>query len=311
MGFRPREAVELAAALFEPTEGQRWRAEEEQARLSWRLDVSPGVLRLRQVRPGTPVKLKATSNAVERLFYGAVGAVPADEATVRVSDAGDEQDVLDLGGDLDEPVRRTEFWSPRSRLRMMRRLASLDWRPVIASEDELFDATGRFVAGVAGLVTLTYPGAWERWAPDARTVKRHLERFIGRWDRAIGPFAGAWKLEFQRRGAPHLHLFARIPMAVEHKVGRGRGARFVAESFTAWLSRTWFEVVGSHDERHLRAGTGVDFAEGLRYSDPRRLASYFSGYSVSKDKEFQHRVPEAWTEGAGRWWGVRRLETVT
>lgn len=305
-GFRPREACEMAAALFEPAEVQRWRAEEEQARLTWRLHVSPGVLRLEQRRPDTPVKLRAKVEPQRTMGLRCTASVQVAAVAGVVNDytSGEEDE---LGNDRCRP----EFWSPRSRLRMMRRLASLDWRPVVATEDELFDETGRFVAGIPALVTLTYPKCWETCAPSAKVAKQQLDRFFRRWDRACGPFAGVWKLEFQRRGAPHFHIFARVPMMVEHKVGRGRGARFVAEPFTTWLSRTWFEVVGSHDVKHLRAGTGVDYSEGLRCSDPRRLAAYFAGYAAVKDKAYQHRCPDAWTEGAGRWWGVRRLETVT
>lgn len=307
-GFRPREACQLAAALLEAPDAQRWRIDGEAARLTWQLDVSPGVVRLRQTRPKTPVRLKGRPPAPERrLFYR--GGEKANE--LRISPPSESPTDVEFSDDDDEQGRVITGFSKASRLRMMRRLASLDWAPVVASEDAIFDATGTFCAGLPCMVTLTLPADWLRWAPTARMFKRQLAAFLRRWDRAVGEFQGCWKMETQRRGAPHLHLFARAPLTVESKVGRGRGARFVSEPFREWLSRTWWEVVGSGDPDHLAAGTNVDWGEGLRCSDPRRIAAYFAGYMADGSKEYQHRPPPGWeAEGTGRWWGVRRLETV-
>jgi hypothetical protein len=198
-----------------------------------------------------------------------------------------------------EPARRREIseWSAKSRRNMVRTLAELDWAPL-------------FTAGLPGMVTLTYPGDWLTVAPSGPAVKRHLATLLKRWQRAWGERpAGAWKFELQSRGAPHLHLFVVPP----------RGTAKCGRAFRQWLSATWAEVVDHPDpeqrRRHVLAGTGVDFAEGMRAKDPKRLAVYFAGHSLkhADGKEYQHRVPAQWAEtgGApGRWWGYWGLTKV-
>src|SRR5690606_31407134 len=91
-------------------------------------------------------------------------------------------------------------------------------------------------------VHLTYPG---EFCADGRTVKGHLSAFYRRWKRRFGPPRGAWKREFQRRGAPHFHLLLSWPEGV------GLGP------LRLWVARAWYEVVGSDDPEHLVAGTSV------------------------------------------------------
>ena len=67
------------------------------------------------------------------------------------------------------------------------------------------------------MVTLTCPGDWESVAPDGASVKRHMVVWRKRFQREWGePARYIWKLEFQRRGAPHIHLW----MAPPHAAGR-------------------------------------------------------------------------------------------
>ena len=64
----------------------------------------------------------------------------------------------------------------------------------------------------------------------------------------------------------------------------------------------------------MLAGTGVDYAAGLRSSDPRRIAVYFSKHASFAAKEYQNDVPEEWREpgkGPGRFWGFWGLERCT
>ncbi|MGH3933770.1 MAG: hypothetical protein ACRDS1_02090, partial [Pseudonocardiaceae bacterium] len=117
--------------------------------------------------------------------------------------------------------------------------------------------------------------------------------------------------------------------------------------FRRWLSITWAEVVAHPDpeeyRKHRLAGTGVDYAEGIKLTDPRRMAVYFAKYGTAGSKEYQHRVPPEWitsylvcgdcgrdydqardecpdcgcpeaelveTGSAGRFWGYRGLRPV-
>ena len=182
--------------------------------------------------------------------------------------------------------RAIESWSPKSRARMVARLCTLDYSTMFQD-----------AARVPAMITLTYPGDWQQVAPNSRTVKRHLKVLRARYERKWGePLAGVWKVEFQKRGAPHVHILAAPPMGA---------------AFRSWLSETWAEVVDHPDQsekaKHRVAGTGVDYAKGLRAFDAKRVAVYFSkhGSAGYGSKEYQNRVPALWLDAGdvGRFWG--------
>nr|WP_241566677.1 hypothetical protein [Mycolicibacterium elephantis] len=200
-------------------------------------------------------------------------------------------------GDPDSAGGVITEWSRKSRSAMCRTFAELDYTPLVES--------GR----VPAMITLTYPGDWEVVAPDGASVKRHMVLWRKRFQREYGETARyIWKLEFQRRGAPHIHLWMAPPTSL------GRSGR----SFSQWLSETWTHVVDHPDPkqkaRHRIAGTAIDVRNGLKACDPKRLAIYFTKHSspnLHGDKEYQHIVPESWRQpgrGPGRFWGVYGLK---
>lgn len=222
--------------------------------------------------------------------------------------------------------RAVEGWSAKSRARMVRTLAQLDYSPLFEFEGWRLPA----------MVTLTYPRCWLRVAPNGASVKRHFDLLRKRFARAWGEkFRSIWKLEFQGRRpnsrcycsdclsgpvpyrtrddgrAPHVHLWMLPP------VGSARGE--IGGDFRHWLSATWAAIVDhpDPDQRalHMKAGTRVDFPEGLRARDPKRLAWYFSkAGGAAGGKEYQHLVPEMWTaqgQGPGRFWGYIGIEKAT
>lgn len=132
--------------------------------------------------------------------------------------------------------------------------------------------TARNVEGFRNMITLTYPADYPM---DGRIVKKHWEK-IRHWltYRKVG---GLWWLEFQQRGAPHLHVFTTGRVNKEE------------------LSRAWFKIVASGDEKHLRAGTRV---EALR--KPHAVAAYAAKYAK---KQAQKEVPEGFA-AVGRLWGL-------
>jgi hypothetical protein len=128
------------------------------------------------------------------------------------------------------------------------------------------------------MLTLTYPGVF---TDDGRRVKRDWAAFRKWLRRAHPAIGGLWILEFQRRGAPHLHAFINGPIPREE------------------VSRRWYEVVGSGDERHLRAGTKI---EALR--KPTAVASYAAKYAAKLE---QKEVPREFRR-VGRMWGRFNIE---
>lgn len=302
--FPSPEMVTAAAALFEPAApwasgaGRRG-IEPESGR--FRITVGPGVVRLGWTNPVRAEK------AAER----AVGHHQRDVDDVKLHV---RNDLALTAGDGDQSVvsstRRSNSaadhrgagaviteWSRKSRSAMCRTFAELDYSPLVES--------GR----VPAMITLTYPGEWEVVAPDGASVKRHMVLWRKRFQREYGePARYIWKLEFQRRGAPHVHLWMAPP------ISPGRSGR----TFAQWLSEIWTQIVDHPDQeqksRHRLAGTAIDVRNGLKACDPKRLAIYFTKHSspnLHGDKEYQHIVPELWQQpgrGPGRFWGVYGLK---
>jgi hypothetical protein len=277
--------VASATALFEPTApwahgSDHLGVEPESGR--FRITVGPGVVRLSWANPVRAEKSSEREMGRHRF------------------DVAVEEDRIKSGrNDADPPGRSISEWSRKSRAAMCRTFAELDYTPLVEC--------GR----VPAMITLTYPGDWEAVAPDGASVKRHMILWRKRFQREYGePARYIWKLEFQRRGAPHIHLW----MAPPTSPGRS------GHSFAQWLSATWAQVVDHPDlvqkARHRLAGTAIDVRNGLKACDPKRLAIYFTKHSspnMEGDKEYQHIVPEPWRQpgrGPGRFWGAYGLKKV-
>lgn len=136
---------------------------------------------------------------------------------------------------------------------------------------DLLNSIDRSTVSSVLFIDLTYPSAW----PQDETVwKRDLDAFFKRLRRRWPNAAAIWRLEFQKRGAPHFHLLLfgvqRVPKA--------------------WLSSSWYQVVGSGDPRHLEAGTRV-----RRVRSWRGVVSY-----VTKGMAREHPADR----DTGRMWGI-------
>ncbi len=302
--FPSPEMVTTAAALFEPAAPwacgpERRGVEPESGR--FRITIGPGVVRLRWTNPVRAEKTAERAVGHHQRDVDDAKLYVRDELALTTGDGDQavvssarrsptENDQCGTGGVITE-------WSRKSRSAMCRTFAELDYSPLVES--------GR----VPAMVTLTYPGDWEAVAPDGASVKRHMVLWRKRFQREYGePARYIWKLEFQRRGAPHIHLWMAPPMS-PGRSGRG---------FAQWLSEAWAQVVDHPDAeqkaRHRLAGTAIDVRNGLRACDPKRLAIYFTKHSspnLNGDKEYQHIVPELWRQpgrGPGRFWGVYGLK---
>lgn len=88
-------------------------------------------------------------------------------------------------------------------------------------------------------ITLTYPSVFPA---DINESKAHLEAFTKRLIRRYPRAAVVWKLEYQKRGAPHYHLLVfNVP--------------FIPFAF---VSSAWYDCVASGQPEHLAAGTRVE-----------------------------------------------------
>lgn len=134
-------------------------------------------------------------------------------------------------------------------------------------------------------ITLTYPGEYpHEW----KTWKRHLDTFCKRLVRRYPGCGLVWRIEPQKRGAPHYHLLVWNAGNVLH--------------LRKWVADAWFSVVNSGDVRHAKAGTRT---EAIRSS--RGVMSYAAKY-LGKLPDTPSL--EDWQDGIGRWWGVRQAENI-
>jgi hypothetical protein len=158
-----------------------------------------------------------------------------------------------------------ECFSRGSRLRMLETVARVKRRSLCRA---LF-------------VTLTYPADFSH---DAVEWHNDLEVWWKRVGRRWPSGACVWRLEPQKRGAPHFHLLV-------------FGVRFMAHE---WLRDTWSGVVGDTSADFLSACTSVE-----RVRSVKGAWAYVSKY-VGKT------APGVWIDPAtgecitpGRFWGVK------
>lgn len=139
----------------------------------------------------------------------------------------------------------------------------------------------REALGASLFVTLTYPGEFP--PPDDHGVyKDHLRRFLQEMSREWATAAGIWKLEFQERGAAHYHLLV-----------TGLGAADL-DYVRQWVGVTWYRIVGSGDEKHLRFTLHESTCQKAK--SVAGAMSYLAKYVAKADQT----LPGNFT---GRYWG--------
>ena len=114
---------------------------------------------------------------------------------------------------------------------------------------------------------------------DGKKVKRDIKLLKDSLEREYPGICWTWRLGFQKRNAPHVHFLT--DRLVDYK----------------WLAGRWYEIVGSGDPKHLKAGTHVDKIKNVGM-----IINYMVTY-MANDKETE--VPEGF-EDVGRFWGVKR-----
>lgn len=117
--------------------------------------------------------------------------------------------------------------------------------------------------------------------PDVATAKRHLRTFFKRIQRIAPEVVAIWKLEFQRRGAPHFHLL----LLNWHYIDQAR------------LLSMWQDVCKDKNIRHLDIRTvHGDKQRALRY-----IAKYMRKKGLFTNDAYLAAYPES---TIGRFWGV-------
>jgi len=135
------------------------------------------------------------------------------------------------------------------------------------------------------MLTLTYPKAFPS---DGREVKKHLNAFLTALRRRFPDLSYLWFLEFQIRGAPHVHII----------MSKGTASR----ANQKWVSQAWYDICQSGDPNHLTAGTRTEW---IRKRDGARRYAIKYAWKLR-----QKRVPSDYVN-PGRFWGCSRDVTPT
>jgi hypothetical protein len=173
-----------------------------------------------------------------------------------------KSDSRDLEEDEEEKTSRGRVigLSPRSRLRLQVRINRCVFKPLHC-----------------WFITLTYPSDY----PPQFVAKAHLRAYLKRLRRRFGKCGLVWRIENQKRGAPHFHIILFLAAAIPLGV------------LSEWSNQNWYEVVDSGDPRHL-LGFGSRVAA---FKSVRGLASYCSKYVSKPEEGDRARLIE------GRQWG--------
>jgi hypothetical protein len=168
-------------------------------------------------------------------------------------------------------------------------------------------------------VTLTYPAIY---ADDWKKWKNDLDNFFKRIERKYGFLVGlCWRIEFQKRGAPHFHLIVASTESLcscgseEKRVIKGKEKRVhkphcEIHKFRKEIGEGWAEIVktgyrssggdmGLYEAdfaKHRVAGTNIE----VLGKDRKQLMAYVSKYMGKVD---QDNVPDEF----GRNWGFRNI----
>jgi len=128
-------------------------------------------------------------------------------------------------------------------------------------------------------VTLTFPAQY----PTIERAKRDLDTLIKRLARKFPVVAGVWKLEPQKRGAPHFHLLV-------------WGADYL--ELLSFVPEAWCEIVGSGDPNHLAWHKGeLGNSPCVQQIESQRGVFWYASKYMSKE------VGTMFSDW-GRWWGV-------
>lgn len=127
---------------------------------------------------------------------------------------------------------------------------------------------------------LSYPAVFPQ---DGLTVKKHLNQFLVELRKEFGGSEVChylWCLEFQERGAPHIHFFSSLD---------------VNDSTRQWLASSWVRIIGG--------GPGALTFHSHRnnfFTWDMQSGSYLSKQYLAKS--VQKTVPEKY-KNVGRFWG--------
>jgi len=139
----------------------------------------------------------------------------------------------------------------------------------------------RSVSGRGYFLSLTFH---DEWSEDFSSVKAQLYALLKRIERRYPNSGYQWKLEPQKRGAPHFHVVLLFEKAVSKRILR------------AFVRVAWWEICGKQSAAHRSHGANVQIIHKNGKAGLVGVMCYVSKY-VGKRSDDEYE----W----GRRWGVR------
>lgn len=166
--------------------------------------------------------------------------------------------------------RETNEFTARSRTKLLRTFARI----------KAPDSKG--YRSKVSMVTLTM-----RDIVHPRKAKQYLFTFLKRWRRKYPTLAGIWKLEFQKRGAPHFHMLL-------------YNAGYISKDA---IRISWGEIIGQ-DRPFTRIERIKNYRQGMAY-----VAKYLgkvdnTGFNYGTNLTAEETRSDNTEESIGRRWGV-------
>jgi hypothetical protein len=147
-----------------------------------------------------------------------------------------------------------------------------------ASRRRLFRELHKLIFKTVTFITLTYPS---EFPVACKVYKANLKEYRRRFEIKWGAARAIWRLEFQKRGAPHFHImYLDLP--------------FIPVWEIAWM---WKCVCHTWDMAHEVNGVDLKLITDAR--EGRLIAQYLSKYIAKVDE----RSGKHDREHTGRWWG--------
>lgn len=150
------------------------------------------------------------------------------------------------------------------------------------------------------LITLSYPQVWPQ---SGKEVKLDIKKFLRQMEKEFEMFRYLWFLEFQKRGAPHVHIFTDLP---EPTYQQREQMAWVWAFDCLHLSSYAYTQLSPRRETSLVESCVLVHrhpAAWQKIRDDNGARRYVLKYAT---KTHQKAVPEAF-RNVGRFWGTDHL----
>jgi hypothetical protein len=145
------------------------------------------------------------------------------------------------------------------------------------------------------MLTLTYG---EQFPVYGLEVKKHLRLMMQWLVRRFGSYSYLWFLEFQRRGAMHIHLLTTLPAPGENR------RRMMANKWASIQDLQDWPYSRIRDKKlfHVKQSS-LDFNEHPTVWEPIKKIDGGQRYAVKYATKAYQKKPPTWIKAPGRFWG--------